>query len=343
MFFSEGIATQISKLKIQVHPSSSGFSTKDFLLRFPTIGEEIFDQLDHENLVKCRLIGSFWCSVIDNSKIVWRRRIQIFNENHVEFHQHWKSVLKNIPRDRIKELALAAEQFYSKDTDIRRLDFNHSPLHITSACGFFSLHKFVTEKILAVAPISGIISKVANLVTKQSSPNASNEINPMRKDGVTPVHFAATYGHVDLFMYLADHLEDIFPLTKDGTSPLVCAAQNGHLVICKTIVERAKEPNLGDTLTGLTPLHTASYNGHFDICQLLIENIDDKNPRNKNGNTPLHFAAEQGHFEIYKLIFENIKEKNPASLNGQTPLGLAGNNGRFRILKYAGIELANED
>ena len=289
------------------------------------------------------MISSFWCSVIDNSKIVWRRRIQIFNENHFEFHQHWKSVLKNIPRDRIKELTLAAEQFYTKDTEVRRLEFNHSPLHITSECGFLSLHKFVTEKIIASAPRPGIPSKVANRLTNQSKFYAKNEINPRRKDGMTPVHFAAFYGHVDLFMYLADHLEDIFPLDNDGTSPLVYAAQNGHLAICKTIMERVKEPNLGDTLTGLTPLHTAAYNGYFDVCKLLIDSIDDKNPRNKNGNTPLHFAADQGHYEVYKLIFENIKEKNPASLNGQTPLGLAGNNGRFRILKYAGNELANED
>ena len=99
------------------------------------------------------MISSFWCSFIEDSKNIWRRRIQKFNENHVEFYQHWKSVLKNIPRDRMKELALAVEQFYA--SIIRRLNFNHSPLHITSECGFFSLHKFVTEKILAVAPIPG--------------------------------------------------------------------------------------------------------------------------------------------------------------------------------------------
>ena len=405
--FSEGIPSQISKLKIQVHPTPSGFSIEEFLKRFPTIGQEIFDQLDHESLVKCKVISSLWCSVIENSKIIWIRRIKKFYENHVEFHQHWKSVLKNIPRERAKELSLAVEQFYTK---IIRLDFNHSPLHITSEHGLSSLHKFVTEKIIASAPRPGMLSKVANLVTNQSKSYAKNEINPRRKDGMTSVHFAACYGHVDLFMYLADHLEDIFPLDNDGTSPLFLAAQNGHMSICKTIVERVKEPNLGDSTSGSTPLHIAACNGHIDICKLLIENLDDKNPGNKNGNTPFHFAAEEGHydickfiiekidvknprnnvngstplhyaaakghinvcrliidkvdnknplndyrftplhwaadnghFEIYKLIFENIKEKNPASLNGQTPLGLAGNNGRFRILKYAGIELANED
>ena len=330
--FSEGIKSQNSKLKIQVHSSSSGFSTEDFLLRFPTIGEEIFDQLDHENLVKCRVSSSFWCSIIDNSKIIWRRRIQNFYENHVEFHQHWKSVLKNIPRDRIKELALAVEQLYATITS--RLNFNHSPLHITSECGFFSLHKFATEKILAIAPRPGILSKIANLVTNQSKSYAKNEINPRRKDGITPVHFAACYGHFDLFMYLADHLEDIFPLTNDGTSPLVFAAQYGYLAICKTIVERVKEPNLVDTNSGLTPLHTAAYNGYFDVCKLLIANIVDKNPRNKKENTPLHFAAEKGHYDVCKFIIEKIDVKNPKNnLNGSTPLHYAAANGHTDICR----------
>ena len=63
---------------------------EDIFLRFSHVGEQIFDQLDNENLVNCKGISRVWCSIIDNSKIVWRRKIQRFYENHVEFHQHWK-------------------------------------------------------------------------------------------------------------------------------------------------------------------------------------------------------------------------------------------------------------
>ena len=285
-----------------------GFATEDFLLRFPTIGEEIFDQLDNENLVNCKGISRVWRSIVDESKIVWRRKIQRFNENHVEFHQHWKSVLKNIPRDKIKELALAVEQFYTMVRAIRRLDFNHSPLHITAERGLFSLHKFLTEKILAGAPRPGILSKVANFETIQSKAYGSNEINPERKNGMTPFHFAASYGHYD---------------------------------ICKFIIEKINVKNPRDSTDGTTPLHMAAGNGHTNVCRLIIDLVVDKNPRNDYGSTPLHWAAEDGHLEAYKLIFEKVEEKNPSNKNEQTPLGLAGNNGRFQILKYAGNELAN--
>ena len=221
--------------------------------------------------------------------------------------------MKNIPRDRIKELALAVEHFYTVGIPrlaTRRLDFNHSPLHITAERGLSSLHKFVTEKILAGAPRPGILSKNANFEAIQSKVHASNEINPESKNGSTPLHFAANYGHYD---------------------------------ICRFITEKINVKNPRSSRNGSTPLHTAAANGHTNVCRLIIDLVVDKNPRNDYGITPLHWAAEYGHFEAYKLIFENVEEKNPSSKNEQTPLGLAGNNGRFRILKYAGIELANED
>ena len=216
--------------------------------------------------------------------------------------------MKKIPRDRIKELALAVEQFYTMVRAVRRLDFNHSPLHITAERGLSSLHKFVTEKILAGAPRPGILSKVANFETIQSKAYAINEINPERGNGLTPLHFAASYGHFE---------------------------------ICKFIIEKINVKNPRNSRNGTTPLHMAAVNGHTNVCRLIIDLVVDKNPRNDNGITPLHWAAEDGHFETYKLIFENAEEKNPTSKSGQTPLGLAGNNGRFQILKYAGNELAN--
>ena len=217
--------------------------------------------------------------------------------------------MKNIPRDKIKELALAVEQFYSKDiTTTRRLDFKHSPLHISSALGLPSLHKFVAEKILANSPRPGILSKVEKLVKNQTKAFDCNEINPKRKDGLTPLYFAASYGHYD---------------------------------ICKFIIEKIDVKNPRYNANGSTPLHFSAHNGHTNVCRLIIDLVVDKNPRNDFGITPLHWAAKDGHFEAYKLIFENAEEKNPASKSGQTPLGLAGNNGRFQILKYAGNELAN--
>ena len=44
--------------------------------RFPHISEKIFDQLDDQNLVKCRRISKSWCNYLDNQKILYIRIIK---------------------------------------------------------------------------------------------------------------------------------------------------------------------------------------------------------------------------------------------------------------------------
>ena len=51
----------------------------------------------------------------------------------------------------------------------------------------------------------------------------------------------------------------------------------------------------------------------------IMENLDNKNPRNLDGDTPLHHAAAGGHRNLCKLIMNNVIEKNPKNNNGKTP------------------------
>ena len=63
--------------------------------------------------------------------------------------------------------------------------------------------------------------------------------------------------------------------------------------------------------------------GHMKICQLLIETIDEKNPRDIDGNTPLHIAAERGNFELCNFITQCLDDKNPANNCGVVPKDIA--------------------
>ena len=47
-------------------------------VRFPYISEQIFDQLDDQNLVKCRRISKSWCNYLDNQKVLY---IQIIKQS----------------------------------------------------------------------------------------------------------------------------------------------------------------------------------------------------------------------------------------------------------------------
>ena len=49
---------------------------EELCLRFPHICVMIFDSLDDQTLVKCRLVSKLWKSCIDAEKFLWSRIIE---------------------------------------------------------------------------------------------------------------------------------------------------------------------------------------------------------------------------------------------------------------------------
>ena len=88
-----------------------------------------------------------------------------------------------------------------------------------------------------------------------------NEIKVKDKNSkcnLTPFHFAAAYGHLDLCKYVSKDLEDMSPKCNLGQTPLHLAASNGHLDVCKHIMEKTTNKSQKNN-DGETPLHLAAY------------------------------------------------------------------------------------
>ena len=117
--------------------------------------------------------------------------------------------------------------------------------------------------------------------------------------------------------------EDKNPGFNSGITPLHYGAKHGHLDVCKYIMENIEEKNPRCSVSGLTPLHYAAYNGHLDVCMYIMENTNDKSPRCNLGETPLHSAAYHCYLNVYKYIIENIEDKNPRTNAGYTPIDIA--------------------
>ena len=112
---------------------------EEFLLRYPFVARNIFNQLDNRNLDQCKETSRFLHDFIENDKLYWVRRLQVFNKNHIEFEKAWKSTIDKIPIENLKQLANAVEQFYGAFSDQR--EFQNSPLHVVSERGNLSLYK----------------------------------------------------------------------------------------------------------------------------------------------------------------------------------------------------------
>ena len=52
------------------------YAVENFSLRFPSLSDGIFDQIDDKNLKKCRTVSKTWCSIIDGQRNTWIRMIR---------------------------------------------------------------------------------------------------------------------------------------------------------------------------------------------------------------------------------------------------------------------------
>ena len=274
---------------------------EEVLARFPTLGEEIFNNLDNPNLTMCKEVGKSFDEFLQKSKVFWTRMIEKYNINHVEFKKEWKLVLEKAPVLNVKELALAVEQFYTlRPNQIRHL-YQHSPHHIAAERGSLSLCKFIAQK--------------------------TTVLNPAMKDGLTALHFAAQGGHFDVCKYFIDNLDgDKNPKCKVWRRRTVLhfAAFQGNLAVFKYIADQVINKNPADD-DGRTPLHIAAAHGQIQIVKCIMDLIDEKSKSdpltfllsmNKNVKdnldlTPLHIAVQRGHYKICKVLIDHGADPNP--------------------------------
>ncbi|KAF1970942.1 hypothetical protein BU23DRAFT_590811 [Bimuria novae-zelandiae CBS 107.79] len=106
---------------------------------------------------------------------------------------------------------------------------------------------------------------------------------------MTPLSWAAAYGHEAVAKLLLEKGADVEAKTNDDWTPLRGAATSGHEAVVKLLLERGADVEAKDN-NGWTPLRGAAYNGHE-----AVEN---------NGWTPLRVAAANEHEAVVKLLLE---------------------------------------
>ena len=82
---------------------------------------------------------------------------------------------------------------------------------------------------------------------------------------------------------------DINTRNKYRQTPLHLAATGGHIEIVRLLLEKGADINARD-IKG-TPLHWAASRGHLEVVRWLVENGADINARDEDGRTALHWAT----------------------------------------------------
>eukprot|EP00096_Caligus_rogercresseyi_P009215 TRINITY_DN3094_c0_g1_i1.p1 TRINITY_DN3094_c0_g1~~TRINITY_DN3094_c0_g1_i1.p1 ORF type:complete len:541 (+),score=162.29 TRINITY_DN3094_c0_g1_i1:477-2099(+) len=159
----------------------------------------------------------------------------------------------------------------------------------------------------------------------------------------TPLHAAATCGHLHLVKYLIDREADLLAVNADGNMPYDLCEDDITLSYIENemakrsitqamIDDRRRETELfmledlkenGNlerrSSNGVTPLHISAANGYSLVLEYLLENDVSVDVVDTDLWQPIHAAACWGHLEAVELLAQNGANINALTKNGEKP------------------------
>ena len=185
------------------------------------------------------------------------------------------------------------------------------------------------------------------LIEKQADVNAKD------KNGNTPLHLAAYYGHVEAIKWLIRRGSNKNKKNNCGETPLHMAAKNNKDLAIEALINTinlnrclpfGQSVNLNaGRIGGATPLHIAAAENSSMAIRELIKQKADVNAIDIEYKTPLFVAVENGHVETVKLLIgnrkTNVNKENMASLSAINIAVRNNNRELVQILFEAGGKL----
>lgn len=151
---------------------------------------------------------------------------------------------------------------------------------------------------MAQAAASGDLEAVVELL--ESDPVL---IHSHSRDGWTPLHLAAHYGHRQVADALLEYGADVHARARNdlGATPLLWAVMGQDSALVTLLLDHGADVN-DATTAGSTPLHKAAVLGNTALVRLLLARGANVNARNSGGQTPLTHALFKGHEEVAMLL-----------------------------------------
>ncbi|XP_076470396.1 uncharacterized protein LOC143300534 isoform X2 [Babylonia areolata] len=175
-------------------------------------------------------------------------------------------------------------------------------------------------------------------------------VNACDSEMWTPLHAAATCGHMMLCKYLIDRGAELLAVNADGNMPYdICedeitldhietemakrgitqeqidvtrlATEHKMLADVKKYASTGGDLEMVDHL-GASLLHIAAANGYFEVAEFLLDNHVSVDKRDNESWQPIHAAAYWAQQEILELLVENGADLDSKTKSGETPFDL---------------------
>jgi ankyrin repeat protein len=119
--------------------------------------------------------------------------------------------------------------------------------------------------------------------------------------GTNGLHLAATRGDDRILELLLDSgLRSA--ANRDGMTPLHFAASRGHEACARALLQREPQ-SIDETADGKTALHLAAEKGHEGVVRLLLAKGIDHSALDRDGWSAADTARREGHEDLAKLLF----------------------------------------
>ena len=122
------------------------------------------------------------------------------------------------------------------------------------------------ESPLMIAALKGQLEIARMLIARDADVN---------KTGWTPLHYAATNGHLPVMGLLLENHAYIDAESPNGTTPLMMAAQYGSPAAVKLLLDSGADPSLKNQL-GLTAVDFALRAHRSDAAELILASLQER-------------------------------------------------------------------
>ncbi len=127
------------------------------------------------------------------------------------------------------------------------------------------------ESVLMLAALKGQLSRCQVLIERGADVN---------KTGWTPLHYAATGGHVEVIRLLLDRHAYIDAGSPNGSTPLMMAARYGNASAVKLLLEEGADPSVKNE-QGMNAWDFANGVGRVDSATIISAFLRARQPRGK--------------------------------------------------------------
>jgi len=164
------------------------------------------------------------------------------------------------------------------------------------------------------------------IVTSSSDPLPRMPGSYLGSYAVTPLHWAAIGGNVEVARLLVSHGESVNAKDSRGMTPLFWALDRGRQQVAEFLVKQGADVNATNRFGGTPLLIAARSPRPPEMIKFLIEAGADANARDRAGENGLHKLAWSGDYsrniKIAQWLLDAGADITARNKDGKTPLDL---------------------